>query len=118
MLKSIEGRDGDFIFDRDGIAYPGINLMRPLRPVAVGGRIRQFQLRQMERGRLQVLAVLGSVLDPGLEDALLRGLNETFRGKMEIGLTWVESIPPEPSGKTRFVKSTIPYSTVWGESTR
>ena len=117
MLRALCGRDTDFIFDRAGEAYPCINLEPSLRHLAADGHaIRQFQLIQTEQGHLQVLVVPGSGKESVLSDAILQALDQLFHGQMALNLRWVESIQSEPSGKTRFAKSTLPYSMNWHKS--
>lgn len=116
MLQTVYGRHTDFVVDEVGLIYPGINLMRPLRHVA--DHFRQFQLLQKERGKLEVLAVPGNVM---AEDDVLRvieAMRAEFHGHMGVLLKLVEEIPSEPSGKTRFVKSNVPFSEVFGRVER
>ena len=113
-MDKVYGRQTDFIFDSDGKAYPGINLMRPLRPIARDGRMRQFQLLQQVKGQLEILAVPGTNHDEArdgqnIKDAMLM----EFQGRMEITIRWVDEIRPEPSGKMRYAKSVVPFSAIY-----
>jgi len=109
LLERIYGRTSDFVVDKNGVLYPGINLMRSLRPVAANGHIRQFQIIQPEKGRIDLLAVPGASVNQSADELLLRdALKEEFSQAMDIRIYWVEDIPSEPSGKTRFIKSQAP----------
>lgn len=110
MLDTVYGRDTDFLIDRLGAYYPGINLIVPLRSASSGDRIRQFQYHQTECSRFELLAVKGSAFTPEAESELRQSLQDAFGDKMEFRLTWVDNIPPEPSGKVRFVRSTLRFS--------
>lgn len=109
LMETVYGRDTDFIFDRFGASYPGINMIRPLRPASAGDRIRQFQYRQSEPGRFELLAVKGAHYTPDAESILNHSLREEFRDRMDFHIIWVDEIEPEASGKIRFIKSSIKF---------
>jgi len=93
--------------------YSGSDIIEVLQPVSAGGLIHQFQFLQEERGSLCVRVVIGPAFHASVEGSLRQILDSYFCGKMEVSIDWVENITPEPSGKTRFIKSMIPYNAVW-----
>ena len=113
LLETILGRETDFLFDSEGAMYSGSDIIEVLQPVSAGGLIHQFQFLQEERGSLCVRVVIGPAFHASVEGSLRQILNSYFCGKMEVSIDWVENITPEPSGKTRFIKSMIPYNAVW-----
>ena len=113
MLAAVYGRENDFIIDKEYYAYPNINFMRILRAIAENGRIKQVQLIQSSPGQMKVLAVPGFAPEPLSREEIVRILQAEFQGKIEIDFEFVNAISPEASGKTRFIKSSIPYHEVF-----
>lgn len=109
LLDKVYGRGTDFIHDKNGAMYPGLNLIGSLRPVAEGGHVRQYQLLQAVPGQVRLLVVPGPHWQEGDVTVLRENLGKEFHQAMEIDIQLVARIPAEPSGKTSFVKSQVPY---------
>lgn len=113
LLEQICGRQTDFVFDGAGNAYTGTTLMDPFRSAAGNGEAKQFHVRQEVAGEIEIVVARGTMPPEQVEPRLCREFGQFFKGPMAMRVTWVHDIPPEPSGKTRLVKSAIPFSAVW-----
>ncbi len=111
-LLSVYGRHTEFVRARDGQVYWGFQLSPALLPRLGDGGLRQCQLRQEVPGHVLVALVKGLQATPTLEDDLRQTMEAVFRGGMVIDFDWVERIPAEPSGKTPFIKSAVPFDAV------
>jgi len=105
LLMGILGRFTDALIDCDGSIHLGSAMVRPLREAVNERHIQLLQLLQNTEGKLEVLVVPGpdwEIEDPSLVETVLA---REFRGRMAISIRTVPRIAPDPSGKTRLVKS-------------
>jgi phenylacetate-CoA ligase len=104
MLREIQGRTTDFVVAADGTVMHGLALIYVLRDVP---GLRQFKIIQESRARTRVLLVT----DDQLAESMRRGIVEQFKRRLgaevDIVLDQVPEIPPEKSGKYRFVTSHV-----------
>lgn len=102
-LAAVLGRDRDVVVDSSGRLRPGYLFVEEINKAGISG---QFQVVQETETRL-VLRVAGAEES----DDELETLLERFRGIMgqgtSVALERVDSIPKDPSGKYRYVRSEI-----------
>lgn len=104
MLKSIDGRTTDLIVTPSGryIAGPGLTLIyKDLK------NLKQIQLVQNSLEKLKVKVVKGQNYSESDSKNLMAALYKYIGKDIEIDLEFVDSIPPEASGKQRLVISKV-----------
>ena len=102
MLREIQGRTTDFVIAADGTVLHGLSLIYIVRDLP---GLQAFKIVQESRALTQVLLVRGPGFDPGCVGQIVEG----FRRRLGVGVTvqveLVDVIPPEKSGKFRYVIS-------------
>ena len=102
MLKEIQGRATDFVVAADGTVMHGLALIYVLRDLpGVAG----FKIVQHSTQLTDVMLVPG----PGFDQSSLKLIEQKFKMRLgenvQVRATVVEAIPPEKSGKHRYVVS-------------
>ncbi len=103
VLDAVIGRQTDFVVAPDGRIMHALALIYVLRAVPGVG---QFKLIQHATDRLEVQVVPDTRWDARAEAAIVEGLRQRL-GEVAIELRPVERIPPEASGKHRYVVSHV-----------
>ena len=103
VLDAVIGRQTDFVVAPDGRIMHALALIYVLRAVSGVG---QFKLIQHATDRLEVRVVPDARWDDRAETAIVEGLRQRL-GDVAIDLRRVEHIPPEASGKHRYVVSHV-----------
>ncbi|MGC2619028.1 MAG: hypothetical protein WA414_08315 [Acidobacteriaceae bacterium] len=101
-IANIRGRITDFLVTTDNRRISGISL------ALVAGdlpQVRQMQFVQNDRANIQLRVVAGDGYGSDTISELRRRLDPYLRGTTELNIVTVEKIPPEPSGKFRYVKT-------------
>ncbi len=104
-IASVAGRTTDFLMRPDGTlmhALAGIYVLRAVKGVG------EFKLIQERPDRLRVQVVPGSDWTETDAATIRRGLAARLGEDMKIELERVAVIPPEPSGKHRYVVNRVP----------
>lgn len=103
-LGDIQGRSTDFIVAADGTRMHGLALIYVLReqPGVAAFRIEQHSL---EHTTVAVVPETGCPTD--LEDIVQRRFRERLGGGVQVDVERVDAIPPERSGKYRYVVSHV-----------
>jgi phenylacetate-CoA ligase len=108
LMELLAGRETDVFVTPDGSFVPGVSLCDRIIEDCEG--IEQLQFIQNEIDALQVKIVKG----PGYSDKdiaqLDSRLDNYFHGRLRIEKIFVDDIPKEKSGKTRFCISNISKS--------
>lgn len=105
VLEEVVGRQTDFVVRSDGTIMHALAVIYVLR--AVPG-IRQFKCVQHSLDFLEVSVVTDpSVWSVDSEGVTVAGLRERLGSNMRIGVRLVDDIPPEVSGKHRYVVSHV-----------
>ena len=104
MLEEIQGRTTDFIVSSDGTIMHGLALIYVVRDVE---GVETFKIVQEDRDHLQVLLVTNERFrKEGLEN-IRSGLAQRLGESVDIRIDRVDRIPPEASGKFRYVVSKV-----------
>jgi phenylacetate-CoA ligase len=103
-LDRIEGRITDFLSMPDGSKISGPSLTLVISDMA---DIRQAQFVQPDPSHVLVKVVPGDSFGQQTILELRRRLDSYVKGLVELSVSCVDSIPSEPSGKYRFVKSDL-----------
>jgi phenylacetate-CoA ligase len=104
LLKEIQGRSTDFMFAADGTVMHGLALVYPIRELA---GIDEFKVIQESLELTRVLLVRGENFDEGHPERIRNALKCRLGAMVEIRVELVRSIPPEMSGKYRYVISNV-----------
>lgn len=104
VLESVSGRQTDFVVHEDGTIMHALAVIYVLR--AIDG-VDQFKCIQHSRTALEVLVVPNGRFDDAAAAQLVHGLKARLGSGVAIELHRVDSIPPEASGKHRYVVSHV-----------
>ncbi|QPF73697.1 phenylacetate--CoA ligase family protein [Roseateles sp. DAIF2] len=102
MLKEIQGRNTDFVVAADGTVMHGLALIYILRDLA---GLRSFKVVQHSRSRTEVLLVAEAGFAPEAPAQIAAGFKRRLGAEVEVEVRLVDAIPPERSGKFRYVVS-------------
>jgi phenylacetate-CoA ligase len=107
LLENIQGRTTDFIVAADGTILHALSVIYILREI---DGIEQFKIRQKEVDRFHVQLVRNERYRAASESLIREGLQKRLRGKVDVSIEYVDSLPPEQSGKFRHVISEVPLA--------
>jgi len=114
VLADVVGRQTDFVVATDGRIMHALALIYVLRAVAGVG---EFKIIQHAPDRLEVLLVPDADWNAETGGAqVIAGLRERLGAELAVELRLVEQIPPEASGKHRYVVSHVPLPDVLSEA--
>jgi phenylacetate-CoA ligase len=107
LLKSLVGRDTDFLVTPEGGVISGVAIIALLTQYGTRGGIAQMQILQEAPQELFVKVVKGPRFGP--EDILhiKVTLHKLFGSRAEIDFQFVSEIPKEKSGKFRYTISRV-----------
>ena len=104
LLKEIQGRSTDFLVAQDGTVMHGLALIYILRDLP---QVRNFKIMQESMD----LTCVWVVSDGGLDGELVGKIEQGFKARLgqavNIVIKEVKEIPPEKSGKFRYVVSKL-----------
>ena len=102
MLDKIEGRSTDFVVAGDGTVMHGLALIYILRDLP---EITSFKIIQESRQQVRVQIVSALPLTPTIEARIRDGFRARLGKGVDVRIEPVHEIPPERSGKFRYVVS-------------
>jgi phenylacetate-CoA ligase len=105
LIESVEGRTADYVLTPDGKYVSGISLTENFAMLLSG--IKQLQIVQERIDYLVFRAVKAENFSEATELQIAGLVKERFGEKMTYSIQYVDSIPPERSGKYRFCISKI-----------
>jgi phenylacetate-CoA ligase len=105
LMQFFAGRETDVFVTPDGDLVPGVSLTSRIIESCRG--IEKLQFIQNTRNELIVRIVKGKDYSVGDMEKLDRKLWLFFKGKLKITKEFMEDIPREKSGKTRFCISRV-----------
>jgi phenylacetate-CoA ligase len=104
LLHEIRGRTTDFVVAADGTVMHGLALIYILRDLH---GIEAFKITQESLQRTVVQLVVGAGFDRGGIGAVSAAFRRRLGESVDIAVEFVERIPPEKSGKFRYVVSRV-----------
>jgi len=107
VLGEVIGRSTDFIIKQDGTILHALAVIYVLR--AIEG-IESFKIIQHSKTELEVQIVANSFWKKNHQQQIIKQLQERL-GKINITINKLDTIPPEKSGKHRYVVSHVPLPT-------
>ncbi len=109
ILKSVLGRTTDFIVAQDGTVMHGLALIYILRDMP---EVDSFKILQESRNLVRVQIVPKEHWAAEYGEHIEKGFARRLGKDVTIEIELVDSIPPEPSGKYRYVVSKVPADQV------
>lgn len=102
LLKEIQGRSTDFVIAADGTVIHGLALIYILRDLP---EVQSFKIIQETRQLTRVLVITTAGAENEISPKIIHGLRQRLGETVEIRIEFVNEIPPEKSGKHRYVVS-------------
>ncbi|WP_345794447.1 phenylacetate--CoA ligase family protein [Thauera sp. JM12B12] len=104
VLAEVQGRTTDFVVAQDGTIMHGLALIYTVRDVP---GVERFKIVQHSLDVTEVLLVTNPQFDPASEDRIVRDYRARLGKAVVVRITHVADIPPEKSGKYRYVVSAV-----------
>ncbi len=104
LLKEIQGRSTDFMVASDGTVMHGLALIYILRDMPA---VRAFKIIQETLSLTRVQVVANPTFGIADEKTIREGLQARLGSNVEIDIQLLAEIPPEKSGKHRYVVSQV-----------
>ena len=108
IIDEVAGRQTDFVVREDGTIMHALAVIYVLRSVE---GIAQFKCIQHGTLQMEVQIVPGASWDEQAGQAVIQGLRARLGQNLQVGLTLMDDIPPEASGKHRYVVSHVNLAT-------
>lgn len=104
LLREVRGRTSDFIVARDGTVMHGLALIYIIRDLP---GVRQFKIVQESLDLTRILLVTDDRFDAGRLTGIERDAKARLGEEVTVEVRLVDDIPPEKSGKYRYVVSHV-----------
>lgn len=107
VIAEVTGRQTDFVVASDGRVMHALAVIYVLR--AVPG-IAQFKCVQHAIDRMEVMIVPDARWNEAANNAVVAGLRARLGDTLKVDVRMLDEIPPEASGKHRYVVSHVPLA--------
>lgn len=104
LLREVEGRTTDFVYAADGTPMHALALIYVLRDLP---GIAQFKVVQESLQRVRVSIVPDAAYGEAVAERVRAGLRQRLGTGVDVVVEVVDVIPPERSGKFRYVVSQV-----------
>ena len=104
LLKEIQGRSTDFLVAADGTVMHGLALIYIVRDLP---GVKQFKIEQESLGLTHIMLVTDAAFDPACIPGIVIGAKARLGQDVIIDVQLKDDIPPEKSGKYRYVVSKV-----------
>jgi phenylacetate-CoA ligase len=104
VLKSVEGRSTDFIVTPEGKTLHGLALIYKVRDTE---GVEAFKIVQEDYGLIRLILVVNGHFIPAYEEEIRADWARRLGPRVDVAVEYVERIPPEKSGKFRYVESKV-----------
>ena len=104
VLQEVQGRTTDFVVARDGTVMHGLALIYTVRDLQ---GVERFRIVQESLDRTEVLLVTNAAFDPAAEARIVHDFRARLGPQVDVVIRKVDDIPPERSGKFRYVISKV-----------
>jgi len=106
-MENVVGRLADFLLRRDGSQVAGVSLIENTLTRIPG--IEQMQIIQEALEHFVIKLVVGESFTQSALAGLLAYFKRQFGQESEFEIVYVDSIPPDSSGKYRFSICRLPH---------
>lgn len=104
-MSQVQGRTTDFVVTPDGRWQHALSVIYVVRDIE---GVDQFKIIQEDLDDVRVLIkVHPELYPPDGDDRIVRGFKKRMGGNVRVTVNHVEEIPPEASGKHRYVVSRV-----------
>jgi phenylacetate-CoA ligase len=103
-LREIQGRSTDFVVAADGTVMHGLALIYIVRDLP---GVQSFKIVQESLHHTRLLLVVADSFDRSQQAAIAAGFRRRLGEQVLIDVEFVDDIPPERSGKFRYVVSRV-----------
>lgn len=104
LLREIQGRTTDFVIAADGTVMHGLSLIYVVRDLP---GVQSFKIIQESRALTRVLLVTDAAFTPAHRAGIVDGFKRRLGTGVQVEVEMVDLIPPEKSGKFRYVVSRV-----------
>jgi phenylacetate-CoA ligase len=104
LLREIQGRANDFVVAADGTRMQSAALTYVLREIP---GIEQFKIVQEHLGLTRLMLVTGPSFARECTAGIVAGFRRRLGAQVEVRVEFVGAIPPEKSGKYRYIVSRV-----------
>ncbi len=104
VLQEVQGRSTDFVVAADGTVMHGLALIYTLRDLP---GVERFRIEQLSLQEIVVMVVPGPGFDAAARDRIGRDFRARLGSAVQVRVEEVSTIPPEASGKFRYVVSHV-----------
>ncbi|HKL78231.1 MAG TPA: AMP-binding protein [Gammaproteobacteria bacterium] len=104
LVEEVHGRSTDFLVARDGTVMHGLALIYVIRDIP---EIRSFRIVQEDLEHTRVQVVPRGELSRETRHRIQSGFRERLGSEVTVKVEPVAAIPPEASGKYRYVQSKV-----------
>ncbi len=104
VLKSVEGRATDFIVTPSRKVIHGLALIYKVRDTL---GVEAFKIVQEDYDRITLSLVVNNNFTPRGEEDIRKDWDRRLDGEVAVTVDYVDKIPPEKSGKFRYVVSKV-----------
>jgi len=104
VLAEVQGRTTDFVVAQDGTIMHGLALIYTVRDLP---GVERFKIVQHALDLTEVLLVTNDQFAAASEDRIVRDYRARLGQGVQVRITHVADIPPEKSGKYRYVTSKV-----------
>jgi phenylacetate-CoA ligase len=108
MVKEIQGRTTDFVVAADGTVMHGLALIYILRDLP---GVRQFKIVQESLSSMRILVVGDAAFGASSRARIVALTKARLGAQVDVVIEEVRDIPPEKSGKYRYVVSRVSGAT-------
>ena len=105
ILEKIAGRSNDFLIGKNG---KRIHSLAPIYVLRDNRKLKQFKLLQKDYDQLELQIVPAEPLSKVETQEIVQKMNRIFGRRMNVQFRFLDTIPPEKSGKYRYVVCEIP----------
>ena len=105
VIEEVIGRNTDFVVRSDGTVMHALAVIYVIR--ATEG-VKEFKFIQQSTDTVEILVVPNNSWCPEAEAKITKGLHKRLGDNVRVDIKLTESIPPEASGKHRYVVSHVP----------
>lgn len=104
LLKEIQGRTTDFVVAADGTVMHGLALVYVIRDLP---GVESFKIVQETLHHTRVLLVATAAFDRARAAEIAQAFKRRLGEAVQVDVEFVDAIPPEKSGKFRYVVSRV-----------